>query len=163
MQCVSNSNMTHWQDVSMSCECVFSPSSRTSSHRSPMVCSRRGSFSKTAGNWLIHCLTPGAQHKTCLRLANRAGGTFLPLPLLTWPGGRSAPASVPVCLPDNPYRWQEMESKIQTGMKDMNVNSKLLYRSPNKAAAVRWSDYNFLNMWFWSGAPVGPAAAAQRI
>lgn len=40
----------------MSCECVSSPSDRTSAHRSPMVCSRRGFASNTAGNWLIHCL-----------------------------------------------------------------------------------------------------------
>lgn len=52
----SNQNKTHKQDVSMSCECVSSPSDRTSAHRSPMVCSRRGSASNTAGNWLIHCL-----------------------------------------------------------------------------------------------------------
>lgn len=47
-------NMAHKQEVSMSC--VSSPSERTSAHRSPMVCSRRGSASNTAGNWLIHCL-----------------------------------------------------------------------------------------------------------
>lgn len=40
----------------MSCECVSCPSERTSAHRSPMVCSRRGSASNTAGNWPIHCL-----------------------------------------------------------------------------------------------------------
>lgn len=47
---------TYKQEVSMSCECVSSPSDRTSAHRSPMVCSSRGLASKTAGNWLIHCL-----------------------------------------------------------------------------------------------------------
>ena len=46
----------------MSCECVSSLSERTSANRSPIVCSRRGSASNTAGNWLIHCLA--TQHDT---------------------------------------------------------------------------------------------------
>lgn len=36
--------------------CVSFPSDLTSVHRSPIICSRRGSASNTAGNWLIHCL-----------------------------------------------------------------------------------------------------------
>lgn len=58
----SNQDTAYRQEVSMSCECVSSPSDRTSAHRSPMVCSRRGFASKTAGNWLIHCLS--TQKKT---------------------------------------------------------------------------------------------------
>lgn len=48
----------------MSCECFSSPpSDRTSAHRSPMVCSRWGSTSNTAGNWLIHCLATKQNRK----------------------------------------------------------------------------------------------------
>lgn len=47
----------------MSCECVSSLSDRTSAHRSPMVCSRRGSTSNCAGNWLIHCLATKQNRK----------------------------------------------------------------------------------------------------
>lgn len=59
----SNRNMTHKQEFSMSCECFSSPSDRTSAHRSPMVCSRWGSTSNTAGNWLIHCLATKQNRK----------------------------------------------------------------------------------------------------
>lgn len=56
-------NKTYRQEVSMSCECVSSLSDRTSAHRSPIVCSRRGSASNTAGNWLIHCLATKQDRK----------------------------------------------------------------------------------------------------
>lgn len=55
--------MAHKQEVSMSCECFSSPSDRTSAHKSPMVCSRWGFASNTAGNWLIHCLATKQDRK----------------------------------------------------------------------------------------------------
>lgn len=55
--------MAHKQEVSKCCDCFSSPSDRTSAHKSPMVCSRRGSASNTAGNWLIHCLATKQDRK----------------------------------------------------------------------------------------------------
>lgn len=54
--------------------CAFSPSERTNAHKSPMVCSRRGSASNTAGNWPIQVLAVAARQESVFRKAqNRAG------------------------------------------------------------------------------------------
>lgn len=58
-----NQNKTHKQEVSISWECFSSPPDRTRAHRSPMICSSRGSASNTAGNWPIHCLATQQDRK----------------------------------------------------------------------------------------------------
>lgn len=173
----STDNMTHEQEVSMSCEWIFSLSSCTSAHRSPMVCSRRGSTSNTAGNWLIHCLAP--KHNTkhvyysdTRPVALRPSAQHL-LTLLTWQGGRSEPAWVPVCRKDNPCKWGK-ESRMETrcwcgptcwlwaGVQTTN----LLCRRPKQSPACFLIWLTNGNMWLEqlpSGAGVPRWAAGKDI
>lgn len=118
-----NQNKTHKQEVSISWECFSSPPDRTRAHRSPMICSSRGSASNTAGNWPIHCLATQQDRKYVYYQQEEQDNQFCQslssntlmcmTSLLTWWGGRSVPASVLSCLKDNPYKW-EKESRIWT-------------------------------------------------